>query len=158
MSVVMMCGPSGSGKSTFARTLERDGAVRLSFDVALHERGLTPLTTPPDVMAEVDADLRTRLADLVAGGRDVVLDLTFSTRAMRAEWRALIRTTGVEPVTVYLEVPRPELERRLARRGGAGADDVALTPEQIREHLDTFEPPTADEGPLRIVRQEEPTH
>jgi len=31
--VIFMCGPSGSGKSTVARRLEREGMVRLSFDV-----------------------------------------------------------------------------------------------------------------------------
>ena len=103
-------------------------------------------------MHEVDAELRTRLVELVTAGRDVVLDLTFSTRAMRDEWRALVLPLGVVPETVHLDVPREELWRRLTARSGSGADDVVLTTEQIERHLAAFEPPSAEEGPLRVVR------
>jgi len=147
-----MCGPSGSGKTAWARRLERAGAVRLSFDVELWRRGVRPLTATPELMREVDAELRARLVALVREGRDVVLDLTFATRALRQEWRALVTPLGVVPETVHLDVPREEILRRLAARTGAGADDVALTREQIDRHLAEFEPPTADEGPLRVVR------
>lgn len=147
-----MCGPSGSGKTTWAAGLERAGAVRLSFDVELWRRGARPLTATPELLREVDAELRTRLVGLVREGRDVVLDLTFTTRAMREEWRALVTPLGVVPETVHLDVPRPELLRRLTARADSAADDVALTPEQIERHLAEFEPPTAEEGPLRVVR------
>ena len=33
-----MCGPAGAGKSTYARRLERDGIVRLSFDAEAWKR------------------------------------------------------------------------------------------------------------------------
>ena len=152
MTVTLMCGPSGSGKTTWAAGLERAGAVRLSFDVELWRRGTRPLTATPELMHEVDAELRTRLVELVTAGRDVVLDLTFSTRAMRDEWRSLVLPLGVVPETVHLDVPRDELRRRLTTRTGSGADDVVLTTEQIERHLAAFEPPSAEEGPLRVVR------
>ena len=152
VTVTLMCGPSGSGKTTWAADLERAGAVRLSFDVELWRRGSRPLTATPELMRQVDAELRTRLVDLVRAGRDVVLDLTFATRAMRDEWRSLVLPLGVVPETVHLDVPRDELRRRLTTRTGSGADDVVLSPEQIARHLAEFEPPSADEGPLRVVR------
>lgn len=159
MNVTLLCGPSGSGKTTLARTLEAAGAERLSFDVELWRRGERPLTASRELLLEVDADLKARLVRLVREGRDVVLDLPFATRALRKEWRALVAPLGVVPEIVYLQVPHDVLAQRLAARADAAADDVALTLEQIERHLATFEPPTPDEGPLRILRPDrDPTH
>ncbi|PWD52567.1 ATP-binding protein [Serinibacter arcticus] len=146
-----MCGPSGSGKTTLARELEAAGMERLSFDVELWRTGERPLTATRERLLEVDADLKARLVRLVREGRDVVLDLTFAGRAIRDEWRALVTPLGVVPETIYLDVPRDELVRRLTGRRDAEADDVVLTPEQIAAHLAAFEPPTSEEGPLTVL-------
>lgn len=149
--VVLLCGPSGSGKTTHAATLEAAGMVRLSFDVELWRRGERPLTASRELLLAVDADLKARLVDLVREGRDVVLDLTFATHAIRAEWRALVEPLGVVPETIYLDVPPDVLAARLAARADASADDVVLTPEQLAAHLAKFEPPTPDEGPVTVL-------
>ena len=85
--VIFMCGPSGSGKTTYARRLEREGMVRLSFDVEMWRRGITAVPLPPEVRAEIETELRARLLELVAAGRDVVLDFSFWSRRMREDYR-----------------------------------------------------------------------
>ncbi len=52
--------------------------------------------------AEIEADLRARLLDLVAQGADVVLDFSFWSRRMRDDYRELLEPTGVVPETIYL--------------------------------------------------------
>lgn len=149
---MLMCGPAGAGKSTYARALERGGMVRLSFDVELWRRGVTTMPPPSDVRAEVEAELRGRLLALVAEGRDVVLDFSFWSRRMRDDYRALLATVGVVPETVYLATDRETVLARIRARAGSHADDYALSPELAARYVDAFEPPTAEEGPLEVVR------
>jgi len=146
-----MCGPSGAGKSVYARGLERDGLVRLSFDREAWRRGFTTAPVPADVAALVDAELRARLLALVASGRDVVLDLSFTTRAARDDYRALLAPLGVVPETVYLTTDRATALARVRARHGRHADDLVLSEEVAARHFDGFEVPTPDEGPLRVV-------
>lgn len=147
----MMCGPSGSGKSTYARRLEDEGMVRLSYDAEVWRRGIRTFPAPQPVLDEIDADLRTQLVDLVMAGRDVVLDFSFATRSLRQEFRDLLAPTGVEPETVFMATDRATVLARVRARGGDHADDVVLTDEVAARHHDDFEPPTPDEGPLLVI-------
>ncbi|WP_211349112.1 AAA family ATPase [Nocardioides litoris] len=153
--VVFMCGPSGAGKSTYAKRLEEAGMVRLTFDAELWRRGVTEVPPPAEVRAEVDAELREQLLAHVAAGRDVVLDFSFWSRAMRDDWRALLRPTGVVPETIYLATHRETVLRRLRDRRGAHADDAVVDEALAEGYVDHFEPPTEDEGPLAVVRPDE---
>ena len=150
--VVLMCGPSGAGKSTYARRLEREGMVRLSFDTEMWRRGISTVPLPQEVRDEIEADLRARLLDLVAAGRDVVLDFSFWSRRMRADYRALLAQTGVVPETVYLATDRDTVLRRMRERRGLHSDDFVVDEDLVAHYVDHFEPPTADEGPLTVVR------
>ncbi|GAA2144151.1 hypothetical protein GCM10009844_17380 [Nocardioides koreensis] len=147
-----MCGPSGAGKSTYARRLESDGMVRLSFDVEMWRRGIATVPLPPDVRDEIEADLRARLLELVAAGRDVVLDFSFWSRRMRDDYRRLLAPTGVLPETIYLATDRETVLDRMRTRRGRHSDDYVLPEELAAHHFDHFEPPTADEGPLTVIR------
>lgn len=151
--VVFMCGPSGAGKSTYARRLETQGMVRLSFDVEMWRRGISTVPLPPEVRAEIEAGLQTRLLELVAAGRDVVLDFSFWSRRMREEYRELLAPTGVVPETVYLATDRSAALDRVRARRGSHPDDHVLTDELAARYFDQFEPPTPDEGPLRVIDQ-----
>lgn len=146
-----MCGPAGSGKSTYATRPEREGWTRLSFDVELWQRGVTAMPTPPEVHAEVEAELRARLVELVTAGADVVLDFSFWSRRMREDYRAILRPLGVEPVTVYLATDRATVLERVRRRRGEHPDDTVLGDELAAHYVDHFEPPTPEEGPLEVV-------
>jgi predicted kinase len=151
--VIFMCGPSGSGKSTYARGLEAAGMVRLSFDAEMWQRGISTVPLPPDVRDEIEAGLRARLLELVAAGRDVVLDFSFWSRRMRDDYRRLLEPTGVVPETVYLATDRETVLDRMRGRRGSHPDDYVLSDALAAQHFDHFEPPSADEGPLVVVRQ-----
>ena len=146
-----MCGPSGSGKSTYARGLEREGMVRLSFDLEMWRRGITTVPLPPEQRAEIEAELRSRLLTLVEAGADVVLDFSFWSRRMRDDYRSLLEPTGVVPETVYLATDRATVLERVRGRRGSHPDDYVLSEELAVQHFDHFEPPTPDEGPLTVI-------
>ncbi|WP_220488414.1 ATP-binding protein [Tessaracoccus sp. MC1756] len=150
--VVFMCGPAGSGKSTVARELEADGMTRLSFDQEAWVRGLRSMPLPADDHADIAAHLRRRLLELVAQGRDVVLDFSFWSRDMRDDWRRLLAPHGVVPDVVYLATDRQTCLDRIRARALSHGDDFALAPEVAARYFDHFQPPTADEGPLTIRR------
>lgn len=147
----MMCGPAGSGKSTVATAMESSSMVRLSFDQAAWERGIRTMPLPAPIHREIERELRDRLRTLVAAGVDVVLDFSFWSRAMRDDYRALVRELGVEPETIYVTTERAVALDRIHRRGMAHGDDFALDPDLAARYFDAFEPPSADEGPLTVV-------
>ena len=104
-----------------------------------------------DVHREIEGALRARLLDLVRAGADVVLDFSFWSRAMRDEYRALLRPFGVVPETVYLATDRATVLRRVGDRAARGGDDFKLSEELAARYFDHFEVPTAAEGPLTVV-------
>ena len=148
----MMCGPAGSGKSTVARQLEANGMTRLSFDREAWRRGIHEMPLSPEVHEEIERELRARLVELVTAGADVVLDFSFWSRRSRLAFRDLLRPLGVVPETIYLATPREVALERMQKRRREHADDYALAAELAAEYFDHFEPPTADEGPLTVLR------
>jgi predicted kinase len=124
---------------------------RLSFDQEAWSRGITTMPLPPDVHREIEDVLRARLVELVHAGADVVVDFSFWSRAMREEYRALLRPLGVVPETVYLATDRATVLQRVAARAAADGDDFAISAELAAFYFDHFEPPTPDEGPLTVV-------
>lgn len=146
-----MCGPTGAGKSTYARRLERDGMVPLPFDVEMWRRGISAVPLPPNVRAEIEADLRARLLELVTAGADVVLDFSFWSQQMRDDYRKLLQPAGVVPETIYLATDRETVLRRMRARRGSHCDDFMVDEALVAQYFDHFQPPTPDEGPLQVV-------
>ena len=126
--------------------------IRLSFDQEAWSRGITAMPLPEDVRGEVERVLRARLADLVRAGSDVVLDFSFWSRRMRDEYREFLRPLGVVPETVYLATDRATVLQRISARAAQGGDDFKLSAEVAACYFDHFEVPTADEGPLTVIR------
>lgn len=147
-----MCGPAGSGKSTHARRLESEGMIRLSFDLEMWQRGISTVPLPEGVRDDIEAGLQARLLELIAAGSDVVLDFSFWSRRMRDDYRRLLERTGVVPETIYLATDRETVLDRIRARSGSHSDDYVLTEELAARYFDRFEPPTADEGPLTVIR------
>jgi len=150
--VIFMCGPAGSGESTYAMRLESQGMIRLSFDVEMWRRGISTVPLPPDLRADIETGLRARLLDLVAAGTDVVLDFSFWSRQMRDDYRKLLEPTGIVPETIYLATDRDTVLSRVRTRRGSHCDDFVLTEELAAQYFDHFEPPTHEEGPLKVIR------
>lgn len=126
--------------------------VRLSFDQAAWLRGIRSMPLTPDVHKEIETELRHTLEELVAVGSDVVLDFSFWSRRSRDDYRELLRSSGVEPETIYLATPREVALERVRARALTHGDDFALSEELAAAYFDHFEPPTHDEGPLTIVQ------
>lgn len=103
-TVWLLVGLTGSGKTTFAKRLEADGVVRLSVDelvfarhgrygVDYHESEYFAKEAP--IVEEVYA----RLGELVASGRDVVLDVGLWRRADRDAAKKLVAANLCETCT-----------------------------------------------------------
>ena len=145
--MVLLCGPAGSGKSTYARALERAGAVRLSYDQEYWDRGYRgPHPVPHELAREVKEALDRRLEDaLHAATPEIVLDYSFSTRAMREEYRATAARFGAATRLVHVTAPVEVLVQRVAARSGAHADDAVLAEATVRAYAEGFEAPGPDE-------------
>lgn len=125
--------------------------VRLSFDQEAWARGHRSMPLPEAAHQDIEADLRRRLLELVSQGADVVLDFSFWSRAMREDYRALLRPHGIEPETIYLATDRETCLSRVRARALDHADDFQLSPEVAAAYFDHFEVPTAPEGPLTVL-------
>ena len=134
-----------------ARRYEAEGMTRLSFDQEAWSRGITVMPLPSAVHQDIERVLRERLLDLVRAGTDVVLDFSFWSRAMRDEYRELLKPLGVIPETVYLATDRATVLQRVNARAARDGDDFALTAELAAFYFDHFEVPTEAEGPLTVL-------
>ncbi|MFF3654898.1 AAA family ATPase [Streptomyces olivochromogenes] len=146
--VYLLVGLTGSGKTTYAkRRLESAGTVRLSVDELVYERhgryGVDyPERTYFELEAPVVAEVRERLAELVAAGRDVVLDHGLWLRSDREEWKKVVQSAGGRWRLLYFPVERAELLRRLDERNGReDANALAVTQSALDDFYARFEPP-----------------
>lgn len=149
--VYFMCGPAGSGKSTYARTLEAQGWVRLSFDVEATARGISSMPLPAEVHAEIEQFLLGMFHAALESGHDVVFDYSFWSLTMREKYRKIVRATGNEPEVIYIKTDRATALASVAERTGNGSDAFELSPELAAQYFDNFQPPTPGEGPLTVV-------
>ena len=153
--VLLLCGLTGSGKTQLAHALERElPALRFTMDdwmIALfgehmerdtHDRRFAQLTAIAWDTAE----------RALALGVHVILDYGFWRRAERLETARRVRDAGAQPLLVYLDVPRVDLERWLAARNAVHpAGSYLITPEMLELFTTWFEPPDEGEG-IELVR------
>ena len=150
MHLVLLCGPAFSGKTSLARALEARGALRISLDDMLRERGLEPGAGVP-VNAWEDASSAACLLIAAAAQRaqHVVLDDTLCYRFLRDRYRQLGEGAGMHVVLAVLTISASEVRARVAedlrspRRRGIDA-------QLLESHLASFEWPSSDEPHVRL--------
>jgi predicted kinase len=155
-----MCGVAGSGKTTYAQRLEAEGHDRLSIDEEVWTRfgryGVDYDAGDYGRLSEVAEDaLRQRLLDLIALGRDVVVDFSFWSRSSRDRYKQLIEEAGGEWRLVHLQVPPDVLRRRLAERSQRFDANAAfaIDEETLIRYLDGFEAPDGEGEEVLTVAQ-----
>ncbi|MEY9958895.1 AAA family ATPase [Streptacidiphilus sp. MAP5-52] len=145
--VYLLVGLTGSGKTTYAQRRLEPGAVRLSVDeTVVRDHGRYGVDYPEHeyfpLEASAVAEVRRRLAELVAGGRDVVLDHGLWLRRDREDWKKLVQEAGGTWRLLYFPVPRDELLRRLeARNLRQDANALMVSESALDDFYRRFEPP-----------------
>ncbi len=148
-TLFLICGLPGAGKTTLAKQLEHSqSALRLCPD-----EWITTILADANDSAELDR-LRSPVEALqwevakraLVLGLNVVLENGFWSRAERASYRAQAEALGARVELHYLEVSRPELWARLAKRNtNLPPGTFVVSEEQLDLWLSWFEAPTKDE-------------
>lgn len=143
-----MCGLPGSGKTTLAVKLAAHvPAVRLCPDDWL--RGLGIDLFDETARDRLEALLWRHAQELLALGQSAILEYGFWAGSAREEKRLWARSQGVGVELRFLDVPLPELLRRVQTRKAAGGDsEVPITREHLEEWSQRFQAP--DEAELRL--------
>ena len=141
---VVVMGVSGAGKSTIARRL----ADQLGWDFEegdeLHPAANVAKMADGEPLTDADRQpwlqrVAGWIGDEITAGRHGVITCS----ALKRVYRDLLRRPEV--LFVYLEVPRAELERRLAGRKGH-----YMPASLLDSQLDALEPPGADEAAITV--------
>jgi len=145
----LMIGLPCSGKTTYARQLAQEtSALVLTLDVwhiilfgddAEHQDHDERHMRVERIMWDVAQHV------LRLGG-DVILDYGCWARAERDDYRHRAKALGADFKLHYMDVPYPELYRRLAIRNSAPAEGVFVIPiTAMDQYITVFEPPTEEE-------------
>lgn len=146
-----MCGLAGAGKTTYAKRLEGEGYVRLSVDEEVWGRfGRYGVDYAPEEYARLSVAaedvVRQRLRELIAEGRDVVVDLSLWRRAAREDYKRLVEDARAGWRLVYVRVDPAVLRRRLAERAHRFDANAAftITDDVFDAYLAGFEAPEGE--------------
>lgn len=150
--ILFMCGPAGSGKSTIAKSFETKGMTRLSFDEESFRRGITTHPLSESTAKEIKDVLDKCLISLIKKNKDVVLDYSFWSKEMRAEYITLLKKYRIEPTIYYIQTPKDIVLERIRKRKGDQANEIMLDEKIANVYYDDFEPPTSDEGKVIVVK------
>ncbi|WP_430593433.1 AAA family ATPase [Humidisolicoccus flavus] len=147
--VVLTCGAAGAGKTTLAKALETQGFRRFSYDEEFWARGYRNEFPPSAEIRQIEARMQAAIVELLGRGHNLVLDFSFSTRAVRDEYRALIEEAGGSVVLAYFDVPIDTLRERIALRSREyHANAFRLSDATLQRYVEGFERPSAEEFPL----------
>lgn len=150
ISALVVMGVSGAGKSTVAARLAADLGWDLAEGDDLHPAANVAKMAAGEPLTDTDREpWLERIADWIDGeiaaGRHGVITCS----ALKRSYRDRLRRPQV--LFVYLEVPRPELERRLARRQGH-----YMPASLLDSQLQALEPPAEDEAAFTVEAGDDP--
>jgi predicted kinase len=151
----LICGSTGAGKTTYAIALAgRIKGVRFSIEhwmstLFLPDRsGSATVEWAVERMRRCEAQIWSVAEQVIASGRDVVLDVGLSRLQDRDRWRALVAGTRAESKLHYLDVGKSLRRTRVLTRNqqlAAGTHAFAVS-ESMFDHMEGwFEPPSDDE-------------
>ncbi len=149
--VYFMCGPAGAGKSTLAKTFERNGMIRLSFDEESYKRGYKVHPLPTEIWKDIKDFLDDKLISLIKKNMDIVLDYSFWSREMRKEYIVLLKNYDIEPKIYYMKTPKEVALERIRKRNGGHGNDIIISEQTAALYYDNFQPPSPEEGEIIII-------
>ena len=111
--LILISGLPGSGKTTLAKAYAaRYGAVHLNSDLLRRELGLMGHYSPED-KEKVYNTLLERTRQLLAEGREVVVDSTFFKESIREPFRHVASGSGARLYWVEVRAPERVIRERL---------------------------------------------
>ena len=151
---VMVCGISGSGKTSLSKLLESEGYKRLSVDEEMQNE--KSLSEEKSVLRKKAIErIKIQLSEIIANGKNAVLDISFCHKSQRDEFKAFIEENGGTWKLFYLKADLETLRMRLSER--TKTDDSNAIPVSEKELLgfwERFEVPSG-EGEI-IINSEKP--
>jgi predicted kinase len=147
-----MCGLAFSGKSTAARRIAAAlGAALVSLDAIHAARGLDPGADLDEAHWEETAAAALReVREWLRQGRSVVVDDTFSYRALRDRFREAADRHGCNFLIVFMDVPAAVRDARI-ETNRLRPTRPHVRPEVVAFIVDEFEPPGPDEPVVRFT-------
>lgn len=141
----LTCGLPGSGKTTLARRLavERD-ALRFTKDELVLALGGD--LYDDELRDLVEAKLIELAFELLAAGRNCILDFGLWSREERDALRLRARAQGARVEIHFLAIEPAELMRRIDQRfADAPHTTAAISAEQLADWVSSFEAPSEEE-------------
>lgn len=158
--VTLLCGISASGKTKYSKQLELQGAVRLCVDEWMWSRYGSdfvrlPSDTQRQLTLEAEADIRSRMQELLRSGHRVVIDSCLCKRFKREAFELAAVEVNADIDKIFLTASRDILLHRLAQRKGSDPNDICVSPEEFGRFTANFQEPDDDEGYLVIHTDDE---
>lgn len=150
--LIALCGLAFSGKSTIARRVAAElGAELISYDAINAARGFDGGTVMDDSEWEKTGLMAATTARAVlASGRSVVVDDTFSHRFLRDRFRQVSASAGAPFVLLFVDTPLAMIDARIAENARTGARGP-IAPDVFAHHRARFQFPGDDEQPVRLA-------
>jgi len=155
--LIVLCGLAFSGKSTIARRVAAElGAELISYDAINAARGFDGGTVMDDSEWEKTGLMAASTAHaILASGRSVVVDDTFSHRFLRQRFAAVAAAAGGSFVLLFVDTSLDVIEARIAENARAQEQGHAarhhIAPDVFAHHRERFEFPRDDERPVRLA-------
>lgn len=137
--LVVITGLPGSGKTTIAEALSKEiDAIVLSTDKIRKSMFKNPVYNEEDKRI-IYNELFAQGKALLRAGRNVILDGTFYTRALRNRAKEIAEETSENVFFIYCETPESLLKERITKRKDRYSDadfDVYLKIKQLFEDFE----------------------